>query len=129
MAGAVGIEMAAEIKLVHPTQTVTLIHSRSRLLSNEPFPDEFKDRSLLVLKEAGVEALLGHRVKKSTPIGSHDELEFNNGTKMKAGHVIWAISNGHPSTSFLPKATLNEEGFIKINNRFAILQLYPFCSF
>jgi hypothetical protein len=50
--------MAAEIKLVYPDQTVTLIHSRDKLLSSEPLPDFFKETSLAELKETCSEALI-----------------------------------------------------------------------
>jgi len=39
--GAVGVEIATELKVVMPDLKVTLVHSRNRLLSSEPLPDEF----------------------------------------------------------------------------------------
>jgi NADH dehydrogenase FAD-containing subunit len=111
--------MAAEIKLVHPDQTVTLIHSRDKLLSSEPLPDFFKEKSLAELKETGVEVVLSKRVNEINPVeGSHGRTEcsltLSDGTTMQAGHVISAISKSISSASFLPKDALNTEGLVKI---------------
>lgn len=118
--GAVGIEMAAELKLVEPALDVKLIHSRDRLLSSEPLPDEFKDRTASVLREGGVDLILGHRVNEIIPVNKEDEnphfdLKLSDGISLKAGHVISAISHGIPSTSFLPKESLNEQGYVNID--------------
>jgi NADH dehydrogenase FAD-containing subunit len=117
--GAVGVEMAAEIKLVYPDQTVTLIHSRDRLLSSEPLPDFFKEKSLAELKETGVEVVLSKRVNEINPVeGSHGRTEYSlalsDGTTLQAGHVISAISKSIPSSSFLPKDALDGEGLVRI---------------
>ncbi|KUJ10931.1 FAD/NAD(P)-binding domain-containing protein [Mollisia scopiformis] len=119
-AGAVGIEMAAELKLVKPTLDVKLIHSRERLLSTEPLPDEFKDRTASVLRESGVDLILGHRVYEINPVNNKDEkplfrLKLSDGSEMLAGHVIPAISHGVPSTDFLPANSLNQEGYVNID--------------
>lgn len=70
--GAVGVEIAAELKLVVPQQEVTLIHSRSELLSSEPLPNEFKEQALLLLRETGVKVLLDHRVVNVTRVETSD---------------------------------------------------------
>jgi thioredoxin reductase len=111
--------MAAEIKLVYPDQVVTLIHSRDKLLSSEPLPDVFKEKSLAELKETGVEVVLSKRVNEINPVeASHGRAEvsltLSDGTTMQAGHVIPAISKSIPSSSFLPKDALDPEGLVKI---------------
>jgi NADH dehydrogenase FAD-containing subunit len=125
--GAVGIEMAAELKLVEPSQNVTLIQSRDKLLSSEPLPDDFKDRTALVLQEQGVKVILGHRVTKQEEVdlkdgNPHFKLTMSDGSEILAGHVIWAISKSIPSTTFLPEETLNSEGYVKINSKCATSQ-------
>ncbi|KIX08832.1 uncharacterized protein Z518_03489 [Rhinocladiella mackenziei CBS 650.93] len=117
--GAVGIEMAAEIKLVMPEQKVTLIHSRDKLCSAEPLPDEFKDRCLTTLHEAGVETIMNQRVLDTETSRRDDgtivsKLRLANGTTITAGQVIHAISKSSPSTTYLPKAALDEEGYVKV---------------
>lgn len=115
--------MAAELKLVEPTQKVTLIQSRDKLLSSEPLPGEFKDRTVLVLEEQGVEVILGHRVLKQEQVelndgNTHFKLTMSDGSEIMADHVIWAISKSVPSTTFLPATTLNDEGNVKINSKY-----------
>ncbi|KAK8022072.1 hypothetical protein PG993_012839 [Apiospora rasikravindrae] len=113
--GAVGIEMAAELKMVAPDVRVTLAHSRAKLLSAEPLPDEVKDRALELVHEAGVETLMGHRLLSALPLKpegeSGYEVEFTNGHKMTASVVVEAISRSVPSTEYLPKAALAEGGW------------------
>lgn len=130
--GAVGIEMAAELKLVRPDIKVTLIHSRDQLLSSEGLPEECKTRALELVREAGVEVLLGHRVAETVKLPSPSpssssasvssspltrpryEVRFTNGHKILASEVIMAISQPVPSTGFLPPAALDEEGYARI---------------
>lgn len=120
--GAVGVEMAAELKYVEPNSKVTLVHSRDQLLSAEPLPDEFKQLSLEALRSTGVEVVLGRgRVTEITEIQSEErkpirKLVLQNGTELLASHVINAVSQQVPSTSYFPPAVLNEEGLVKINN-------------
>lgn len=111
--------MAAELKLVYPTLKVTLVHSREKLLSSEPLPDDFKDRALAVLREAGVETVLGRRVLETTPVNaedgtSHFKLSLSDGSSMITGQVINAISKSVPTSSYLPKAVLDDEGYVKV---------------
>lgn len=117
--GAVGIEMASELKMVKPDAKVTLVHSREKLLSSEGLSDECKDRALELLKDSGVEVLMSHRLASSKSIDTLDgtrkyEIEFTNGHKMAASEVIMAMSNSVPSTTFLPPSALDSEGFVKI---------------
>lgn len=117
--GAVGIEMAAELKHTKPSVQVTLAHSRDKLLSAEPLPDMVKDCALELAEQAGVEVLLSHRLASSTPTKSADgallyEVEFTNGHKMVASEVITAISNSIPSSSYLPQDALDGDGYVNV---------------
>lgn len=115
--GAVGIEMAAELKTVLAGTRVTLVHSRDKLLSSEPLPDECKDKALELVRDAGVETVLGRRLAGTEEVTregkSVTEVTFTDGQKMDASVVIMAISRSVPSTEFLPKEALEEEGLIK----------------
>lgn len=121
--GAVGIEMAAELKLVQPGLKVTLIHSRDKLLSAEPLPEELKDVSLKTLKEHGVNVILGRgRVAGQVPITNTEGrqvqmLTLEDGSHVIASHVINAISQSVPSTSYLPPSTLDARGLVKIDSQ------------
>jgi len=110
--------MAAELALVYPGKKVTLVHSRNRLLSAEPIPDDFKDLTVQLLNEAGVEVKVGKRVKESLSIGTEEnpcyDVQFTDGTSTIAEHVIMAISYQTPITSYLPSAALDNDGYVKV---------------
>lgn len=111
--------MAAELKEVQPHVNVTLAHSRDKLLSAEPLPDNVKECALELTQQTGVEVLLNHRLKSSTPIVKDDgtevhEVEFENGHKMIASSVVMAISRSIPSTDYLPAESLAEDGRVNV---------------
>ncbi|KAJ9144963.1 Apoptosis-inducing factor 2 [Pleurostoma richardsiae] len=117
--GAVGIEIATEMKVLYPTIKVTLAHSRERLLSSEPLPDDVKAKALELARDAGVEILLKHRVDKvdhiTEPDGSASNIiTFTNREEITAGYVVNAISRAVPSTSYLPEQFLDESGYARI---------------
>ncbi|CCT73411.1 related to pyridine nucleotide-disulphide oxidoreductase AMID-like [Fusarium fujikuroi] len=117
--GAVGIEMAAELKMVRPHLKVTLVHSRDKLLSSEGLPDKTKDVALQLLLEAGVEVLMSHRLTTNNKVETTDgsekyEIEFTNGYKMFASEVIMAISRSVPTSTYLPTSALDADGLVKI---------------
>ncbi|KAJ5827280.1 hypothetical protein N7447_004043 [Penicillium robsamsonii] len=116
--GAVGIEIAAEIKMLRPQAKVTLVHSRQQLLSSEDLPDEFKAKTLEILKESKVEVLLGARVQ-DTVLGSDSfpakyTLKLSDGRELIADHVINAVSRFAPTSSYLPKDACDSEGYVRI---------------
>lgn len=111
--------MAAELKEVQPHVKVTLAHSREKLLSAEPLPDNVKECARDLTVDAGVEVLLNHRLKSKTPVKNEDgtevfEVEFENGHKMTASQVIMAVSRSEPSTTYLPLDALNEDRYVHI---------------
>ncbi|CAK7208826.1 hypothetical protein SBRCBS47491_000235 [Sporothrix bragantina] len=113
--GAVGIEMAAELKLAQPHVKVTLAHSRSRLLSSEPLPDHLAEKTLEIIKENGIEVLLEHRLQETRELGDGaKEVVFTNGHTLRVNAVVVAISQSKPSTDFLPAEAINSEGYVKI---------------
>lgn len=117
--GAVGVEMAAELKLTMPNVDVTLAHSRDKLLSSEDLSDECKDVSLSLLKDADVSVLMNHRLDTYEPVESQDGFpehlaKFTNGSTIQVGVVIEAVSNSVPATSYLPAPALDSQGKVKI---------------
>jgi NADH dehydrogenase FAD-containing subunit len=112
--------MAAELKILNPEQKVTLIHSRKRLLSSEPLPDEFAERVDSILRDTGVEVILGQRVMETTAVDTKTggwiwELTLSDGQQLKTGHVLNAVSQSIPTSTYLPKEALNEEGYVKVH--------------
>ncbi|KAL2129099.1 hypothetical protein VTI74DRAFT_8216 [Chaetomium olivicolor] len=128
--GAVGIEMAAELKLVQPQVNVTLVHSRDKLLSSEALPVEVKDCALELLKEAGVEVLMNHRLEKTEEATDQQgrksiRVHFTNGHSMLADQVSMAVSRSVPSTGYLPGGVMDEEGYVKIKPSLAFPETSP----
>lgn len=115
--------MAAELKLVQPHINVTLVHSRDKLLSSEPLPDDVKDRSLELLREADVDVLMSHRLDRTEKIKDDNgnpciRVHFTNGHTILADQVAVAVSKSIPSTTFLSGKALDEEGYVKIQPRY-----------
>ena len=85
--------------MVQPEAKVTLIHSRQQLLSSEDLPDEFKEKTLEMLKESGVEVVMGARVQdtvrgdESAP--AKYTLKLSDGRELAADHVINACHGSH----------------------------------
>lgn len=131
--GAVGIEMAAELKHAsahhhhHAALPVTLVHSRARLLSAEPLPDKFAEATAELLKKTGVVLKLGARVLETIKVSEEPELwelRLSTGEVMKAAVVITAISGQHPTgREFLPKEAVDEEGYVHIEPNLTIKNL------
>ena len=119
--GAVGIEMAAETKLCHPSIKVTLVHSRDQLLSAEPVTSECKEVALHALREAGVEVILNQRVMDVTADDQKKALArivtLQDGTTIPASQIITAISKSVPATSYLPRSVLNDDGLVRIDDQ------------
>ena len=107
--------MAGEVRLNHPTKQVTLVHSRSELLSNEPLPDEFKQRAKLVLEEEGVRVILGQRATITPHDGTTSTITLTNGEVLHAGHVIPAASSWTAVSDSLPPDAVDEHGYVKVN--------------
>lgn len=114
--GAVGIEMAAELKSVEPDLKVTLVHSRDHLLSAEPLPEDFKDATLTVLRDSGVDVVLNKRVigVSEPDIDDRLTLTLSDNSTFVASHVINAISQPTLTTSYLPSSVLDSQGYVKI---------------
>lgn len=112
--------MAAELKIHDPQQKVTLIHSRNRLLSSEPLPDDFADRAHTILRELGVEVILGQRVVDTTAVDTTEKrrawrLTLGDGQQLITGHVLSAISRCIPTSTYLSSGALDSEGYIKVH--------------
>ncbi|KAF2634441.1 FAD/NAD(P)-binding domain-containing protein [Massarina eburnea CBS 473.64] len=114
-AGAVGIEFAGEIKNYYPGIKVTLIHSRSQVLSSEPLPSEIKEQVGIMLAEEGVDVILGNRASITELPSGEFSVKLANGTTLTADFVIDSTKKGSPTTGILPPECLNNEGEIVVN--------------
>lgn len=103
------------MKVSHPDVHVTLVHSREKLLSNEPLPDEFKHRVAQVMKEEGVDLVLGQRATvHAVPGDKVKKVKLTDDTTIQAETVIDATARSPPNSTFLPGNALDTEGFVKI---------------
>jgi NADH dehydrogenase FAD-containing subunit len=108
--GAVGIEMAGEIKQAWPNASVTLIHSRSSLLSSEPLPMEFKEKALSMLEESGVHVRLGCRVVGTRRMKEDEwELDLSDGEVLQCDEMLDTISRVN-TDSYVPSDLLTNSG-------------------
>lgn len=108
--------MAAELKVTQPDLKVTLVHSRSKLLSAEPLPDELRDCAMGLVLDAGVETITNARVVDiREDHEGHYRLSLSNGSEIVAPMVINAISKFVPTGSqYLPREALDGDGYVKI---------------
>ncbi|KAJ1935528.1 hypothetical protein EC988_008460, partial [Linderina pennispora] len=78
--GAVGTELAADLKTDFPEKTITLVHSRDLPVPG-PFLHEFRQGAADILRKLGVNTLFSQRVVNETPVddlGSSETLEFSD---------------------------------------------------
>lgn len=121
-----GVEFAGKIKTSYPQISVTLIHSRDRLLPKEPLPEYFKSRVLEMLRELEVEVILGQRGRVTLVSDNTYRIYLDDHSSISADKVIWSASNRTPSTGFLPDSALNEDRTIRIDAQWVpTIQVFP----
>lgn len=118
--GAVGVEMAGEIKRTWPESLVTLIHSRPSLLSSEPLPAEFKETTLKILEESGVQSKLSCRVIDIRKMKADNdqpvwEVRLSNGEVLLYDEVVDTISRVRPEP-YVPSRFLTESGQLRVTS-------------
>lgn len=123
--GAVGVQMATDIKQLFPSKSVTLVHSRPTLMS------KFDARLHAVVaqrcEELGVQTVLGRgRVKlpeEGYPTdGREFDVEVQDGTRVPADFAI--VSTGQTPQSdilaSLAPGCIDGDGFIKVKSTLQI---------
>jgi NADH dehydrogenase FAD-containing subunit len=127
-AGAVGVEFAAEIKHYYPQISVSLVHSRSEVLSSEPLPSDVKDRVRILLEEEGVDLVLGNRASIAELPNGQFSVTLANGDIITADFVIDSTKKGTPTTDVLPDACLNEDKEIMVHQSLMFKDTIPNAS-
>jgi hypothetical protein len=90
-----------------------------------------KDRSLSLLREAGVDVRMSTRLEKTEEVDDDEgkpriKVTFTSGETMLADRVIMAVSRSIPSTTYLPRTVLNDDGYVSIHAKYAHLsKQYP----
>lgn len=118
--GAVGVEMAGDIKHCFQDKTVRLIHPHS-LFPPEPLHDEFKKSVHDSLERSGVEVRTNLRIARQTDSG---DLVTTDGETIKSSYNLWC--NYHKNnvgilTEELRKVFVTAANNITVNN---YLQLF-----
>jgi NADPH-dependent 2,4-dienoyl-CoA reductase/sulfur reductase-like enzyme len=97
-AGAVGVQMAGDIKSFYPEKAVVLIHSRQQLLPS--FGSRLHEYVMEKLNGIGVDIRLGERpLLPSTPDWEAVELTFRDGTSEHFDLVVKSPSHEHECDS------------------------------
>ncbi|KAI1741961.1 FAD/NAD(P)-binding domain-containing protein [Xylaria scruposa] len=124
--GAVGVQMATDLKEIYPDKEVTLIHSRNQLMPvyHEKLDEIIKAR----FQELGIKLVLGSRVnmpegdfQQDNVSGKPITLSLQNGSTLQADVVIPATGQT-PNTQFLSTLPASSEdslinptnGFIRV---------------
>ncbi|KAF2259202.1 FAD/NAD(P)-binding domain-containing protein [Lojkania enalia] len=110
--GAVGIEVASDIKDFCPEKDVTLIHSRAQLLPG--FGKRLHDYAITRFQELGISVLFNERPKIP---GENGTLEFSNGKK-EAFDLIIPCTGQKPNSDIL--ASLSPESISRQTSRILV---------
>ncbi|KAB5578238.1 hypothetical protein GE09DRAFT_1089008 [Coniochaeta sp. 2T2.1] len=131
--GAVGVEMAADIKSYFPEKRVVLVHSREQLLPR--FGKRLHEHALKVLTELGAEVRLGERPtveKKDDNVvdaAGQSTLRFKNGTE-EGFHLVVPCTGQRANVdiieSFIPDAISKTTGEIKVDDKLQVTGDKPY---
>lgn len=123
--GAVGVQMATDIKEIYPDKRVTLIHSRPHLMNrfDAKLHTIIEERA----KELGIELVLGSRVKlpkDGFPTdGSAFDIDLIDGRKLEGFDFAIICTGQTPQSEIVKTLTPNlidNGGFIKMKNTLQI---------
>lgn len=87
--GAVGVQMATDIKELYPTKSVTLVHSRQVVMNN--FHPQLHEIVKARCAELGIELVVGSRVKlppNGYPTSGDFYVELQDGTKIPSDLAV-----------------------------------------
>lgn len=124
--GAVGNELAGEIKDIWPWKTVTIVQGDSALL-NAAYPEKLRARVENRIRAHGVDVILNDFVDtfEVGPITNGFGIKTRNGVELKADLVVSA-RGPRPNTEFiassLGSSVVNPRGYVKIRPTFQLLE-------
>jgi NADH dehydrogenase FAD-containing subunit len=114
--GAIGCEIAADIKLRHPAKRIVLVHTGEKILMK--MHPSISALATKKLAELGVELIHNDKV-----------LEFANGeAKLQSGKTIFGemyipAHAAAANSSFMPAETLDVGGFIKVDDNLKVIAM------
>ncbi|KAI1320244.1 FAD/NAD(P)-binding domain-containing protein [Xylariaceae sp. FL0255] len=130
--GAVGVQMATDLKEIYPEKDVTLVHSREQLmpLYHKQLDEIIKARC----EELGIKLVLGSRVnipeddfQDSNLMGKPINVSLQNGSSLQADFVIPATGQT-PNTEFLSTLPGSSDGSL-INPANHFIRVKPTLQF
>jgi len=99
--GAVGIELAGELRDEYSDKKITIVQGNDRLL-NDAYPVKFRKQMESQMRARGIDLILGEFVDQFPPSGS-GELVFRSGRKLDAG-VVAVTSGPVPNTGMIAES-------------------------
>lgn len=128
--GAVGVQMATDIKELYPEKTVTLVHSRRNVMNK--FDSKLHNIIAERCKELGIQLRTGSRVKVPQggypTDGSKFDVELEDGSKIPADFAIIATGQTPNSAVLrdLSPESIGKDDFIKVSKMLQIVdEKYP----
>ncbi|KAJ7112409.1 hypothetical protein C8R43DRAFT_1040589 [Mycena crocata] len=115
--GAVGIELAGELKDHYPEKPVTIVHSGAQLL-NSTYPDKFRARLEASLRGRGVQIILNDHVGNLPDRSGPGSVTTRQGLNLEAD-LILPTWGGRPNTEFicsLGADVLDGNGRVRVNS-------------
>lgn len=101
--GAIGLEMAGELKDFYPTKTVTIVHGGKKL-ANDTYPTRFRKRLFASHRKNGTEIILNDYLDAFHP--EDDTFLTRRHTQVKAELLI-PTRGGRPNTEFVSESLEN----------------------
>eukprot|EP00842_Homolaphlyctis_polyrhiza_P003884 jgi/Hompol1/4497/HPOL_001785-RA len=123
-AGAVGIEVAAEIRSQYPDKKVTLIHSQLKLAVGAT-SKSFHDRTLAAIKKLGIDLVLGDPVTSANyPSGfaiGPNTVTTKSGAVFDSDLTIFSTGFGTPNSEAIKslqvdKPLLDDRGYVLVKS-------------
>ncbi|KAJ3033870.1 hypothetical protein HDV00_005674 [Rhizophlyctis rosea] len=121
--GAVGLELAAEIKEHYPGKRVTLVHSRERYLL--PFSPRLAERAWRILDGYGVRQILGERVvvPEGYREGVMSSVKLGKSGEVVEFDLLIMATGGKPNSavlSTLSPTVVDESGYVRVKRTLQI---------
>ncbi|KAG5353578.1 Apoptosis-inducing factor 2 [Termitomyces sp. T112] len=120
--GAVGIELAGEIKDQWPDKKVTIVHG-DKLLLNSAYPDKVRKAAAASLTVRGVELVLDHFINEAET-KEVQGITTASGKELQTADLVVQTRGPRPNTAFvsdaLGESALSTLGLIKIRPTFQL---------
>ncbi|KAF8189787.1 FAD/NAD(P)-binding domain-containing protein [Mycena galopus ATCC 62051] len=121
--GAVGCELAGELKDIWPEKEVTIVHGQ-RLLLNDTYPDRYRRSAADHLTRRGVKMQLDDIVEDFPAEAGPITILTRGGVKLSADLVVKTTGAARPNTAFITSFdadALTSTGFVKVKPTLQLL--------